>query len=353
MSFLIGSYETLCIFAYKYDRTMKSLLSTNNLRAGAGWLFLVVGLMLYFVGFFCVDNDSIESKIAIKIADVLVIGVVLGFITNAAQFIGIFKKDLQEIVDENATHFIDLFKHDLQDVVCGKEFVKQRKDIYPLWKNLSKELFKNKFPTLHEELLKTVNGYLPKNEVSYYNDYEIHTSIEWIDKGKGIIKATDNVQFDLICETTDSIDYPIKTWTNITDKHEYKNTITQITVNGKAPEPNKLTAIKEKRESDGSLCQEQCLVLQGSTTYEIKYTREKTYNFNDDYYVGFRAKYIVSNLRVCLDLPDGISAIFICRGTQKDFDDVNNNNKNRIEKRYRGIVLPRQGYIFALKHNQI
>lgn len=85
--------------------------------------------------------------------------------------------------------------------------------------------------------------------------------------------------------------------------------------------------------------------------YEIKYTREKTYNIDDDYYVGFRAKYIVNKLRVCLDLPNEIEAIFTCRGTQKDFEDVGN-NVNRIEKRYRGIVLPRQGYIFALKRKK-
>lgn len=310
---------------------MKNILSTNNFRTGAAWLFLIVGICLYIAGFFFINEDSVWSKIAIKVADVLVIGVVLGFITNAAQFIGIFKQDLQ-------------------DIIYGKEFVKQRKDIYPLWENLSKELFKNKFPTLHKELLKTVNGYLPKDEVSYYNDYEIHTSIEWVDKEKGIIKATDKVAFDLISETTDKIPYPIKTWTTITNKQEYTNKITQITVNGN--KPNEISNIVEKKDVEGSLCQEQQIFLQGSTKYEIKYTREKTYNIDDDYYVGFRAKYIVNKLRVCLDLPNEIDAIFTCRGTQNDFEDVSNSD-NRIEKRYRGIVLPRQGYIFALKRKNI
>jgi len=310
---------------------MKNILSTNNFRTGAAWLFLIVGISLYVIGFCLIEDESVWSKIAIKIADVLVIGVVLGFITNAAQFIGIFKQDLQ-------------------DIIYGKEFIKQRKDLYPLWENLSKELFKNKFPTLHKELLKTVNGYFPKDDVSYYNDYEIHTSIEWVNKEKGIIKVTDKVAFDLISETTDKIPYPIKTWTTIKNKQEYTNKITQITVNGN--KPNDIKYIGEKQDVEGSLCQEQQLSLQGFTKYEIKYTREKTYNIDDDYYVGFRAKYIVNKLRVCLDLPDEIDAIFTCRGTQNEFEDISNNG-NRIEKRYRGIVLPRQGYIFALKRKGI
>ncbi len=95
-------------------------------------------------------------------------------------------------------------------------------------------------------------------------------------------------------------------------------------------------------------CKEQRVVLKGATKYNIKYTRVKTYNMNEDYYLGLRAKYIINNLRVSLELPDGIAAQFVCRGTQKDFEDVNNREK-RIEKKYKGIVLPRQGYIFALR----
>ena len=49
-----------------------------------------------------------------------------------------------------------------------------------------------------------------------------------------------------------------------------------------------------------------------------------------------------------LDYPDDIDAIFTCRGTQLDFEDVKN-SKRRIEKKYKSIILPRQGYIFALR----
>ena len=66
------------------------------------------------------------------------------------------------------------------------------------------------------------------------------------------------------------------------------------------------------------------------------------------YIIGFRPKYIVNKLRVCLNLPDDIDAIFTCRGTQQDFEDIPTNSK-RIEKKYKGIILPRQGYIFVLR----
>ena len=310
---------------------MKNILSINYLRTGAAWFCLILGIFLYISGYAWIDKASIWNSIVIKIADVLVIGVVLGFITNAAQFIGIFKQDLQ-------------------DIIYGKEFIKQRKDIYPLWENISKELFKNKFPIIHKELLKAINDYLPKDEVSYYSDYEAHTTIEWINRDLGIIKLTDIISFDLISDTDKEIHYPIKTWTisNSTEQN-YKNEITSITVNGLCAD-NQVNKKREFRDDD-SICLEQELVLCGSTKYTIKYTRVKEYNIREDYYIGFRAKYIVKDLRVSLDIPDDLEATFVCRGTQKDFENINK-TKKRIEKRYRGIVLPRQGYIFVLEEKK-
>lgn len=301
------------------------MFSKNSLRGSLGWIFLVVGIICYIIGYSI--SEFQWKDVFIKIADILVIGAVIGFLTKAAQFLGIFKNELY-------------------NVIYGKEFLEQRKDIYPLWETVSKVLFKNKFPTIHKELLKTVNAYLPKDEVSYYNDYEAHTSIEWIDKSRGIIKATDIVSFELIAESSDRFEYPLKTWTTIKTKNSYINKIVKITVNGSVP--SRIINKGEVMDKENNLCSEQRIVLSGSLKYEIKYTREKVYNLDEDYYLGLRAKYITNNLRVCLELPDDIEAIFTCRGTQKDFEDVKN-TKNAIEKKYKGIVLPRQGYIFALR----
>lgn len=124
----------------------------------------------------------------------------------------------------------------------------------------------------------------------------------------------------------------------------YENKITDLYVNDAIPEIEEVGEYKEYED----VCHEQKVKLKGSIKYEIRYIREKTYNINEDYYIGFRAKYIVNKLRVCLDLPDDIDAIFTCRGTQSDFEDVKN-SKRRIEKKYKSIILPRQGYIFALR----
>ena len=303
----------------------KNLLSYNFFRTGFAWIILIVGIGLYAYGYFGINQDSIWKEIVIKIADVLVIGVILGYLSNAAQFLGVFKSDLQ-------------------DIIYGKEFIKQRKDLDPLWDTLSKQLFKNKFPAIHKEFLNVIKNYFPKDEISYYNDYERNTTIEWYDRNYRIIKVTDVVSFDLVAETTDKFSYPIKTWTNALNEKSCQERIIEFRVNEKTVE------VKDVKTSNknGLICKEQEIELSGSTKYEIQYTREKIYNIDDDYYLGFRPKYIVNKLRVCLNLPDDIEAMFICRGTQLDFDDITTGSPKRIEKKYKGIILPRQVYVFAL-----
>lgn len=304
-----------------------NLLSYNHFRAGFAWLILILGIGCYAFGFFVISQSSIWKEVLLKIGDVLVIGVILGYLSNAAQFLG-------------------LFKQDLQDIIYGEKFLKQRKDIYPLWESVSKEMFKNKFPTIHKEFLKTINSYFPNNEVSYYDDYETDITIEWIDKESGTVRVTHEVSFELVSDSDGKFEYPLKNWTRVVDgKSNIKDALTDITVNGVASE------IKENGDSEEpehNICNNKTIELKGATRYAVKYTRVKEYSLFDDFYIGFRAQYIVNKYIVRLTCPPDIEAVFVCRGTPHDYENVKHAN-GTIEKRYKGIILPRQGYIFVLR----
>lgn len=231
-----------------------NLLSYKYFRSGAAWIILIAGILCYYFGYFQMESNSVWKEVVIKIGDVLVIGVILGFLSNAAQFLGVFKQDLQ-------------------DVIYGKEFLKQRKDIESLWETISIQMFKEKFPAIHKDFLKAIQRYFPKDEVSYYNDYETNIVIEWVDRDKRIIKVVDNVSFKLIADGTKEFGYPLKSWLRVSD-NTYKNTIDNFTVNGKAPE---LGECKTTRDGD-NICHEHTIPMTGSTRYNIKYTRTKVYS---------------------------------------------------------------------------
>lgn len=143
---------------------------------------------------------------------------------------------------------------------------------------------------------------------------------------------------------TQNFFYPLKTWTRVIGENTCENTIVHFTVNNVEKE---LGECKEFMDGD-DICHEYQIPFKGSNRYSIRYTRIKKYDLNADFYIGFRAKYIVNRLRVSLDYPEDLDVIFTCRGTQDDFEDVKK-TKRCIEKKYKGVILPRQGFLFAIR----
>lgn len=275
-----------------------------------------------------VQSYVIWSDLLIKLGDVLIIGVVVGYLTSVAQWSGIFKKEIQ-------------------DIVFGKEFLNKRNDIEDIWYRVTKQMFKFKFSDIHRDMLDALRQILPKeDDISYYEDYDADTKVEWVDRERGLIKSIDTFAIFIVTESEKEFSYPIKSWT-ITDDDDNENIrqSIKVCVDGKTMSDLKTST---KREGD-EICSETLIPLKGKKRYFLQYTREKIYNINEDYYIAYRAKYITKNLKVSLELPDDIEALFVERGTTNEFLNVKN-SKHHIKKSYKGVIFPKQGYIFALKY---
>lgn len=306
---------------------INNMFSGATLIVSSPWIMLIVGIALYIIVYCGVITDPMWKDIAMKAADILIIGVILGYFTNITTMFGIFKKDLR-------------------DIVYMEEHLKKRNDLEELWNTISKQMFANKFPVIHTQFLQAIKDYFP-NDVSYYNDYKSFTKVEWEDKEHHIVKVTDNISFELVAESKDKkIIYPMRTWTRVNENDRYEERLIKFSADGVD------RAISEAEETIdlGDKCVKREFVLEGRDKYEIRYIRQKIYNIDTDYYIGFRTKYIVNNLNVTLSLPEDINAIFTSRGTQHDFED--DINPDCISKIYKGIIFPRQGYIFALRINK-
>lgn len=311
-----------------YKDKVGSFFSWENFKRGSGWLFLLFGVGLYLIGFLVFEPEDSWGKLSLRIGDLLILGVLLGYLTNSARFMGAFKKDLENII-------------------YGKEFVSQRKDIYPIWERVSQALFGNRFPTINVELLETLKRYFPEKDAYYLCDYAVQINLGWQNKKDGILLARENVSFKLVSETKDQVFYRCQTWTQSNDKKAYECSIKGFTVDD-APCHN--GNIQKESSEDGDTIEEVWNVkLEGKNIYRISFEREKKYKFDDDFFIGFRATHIVKDLRVRLTYPKDMDAIFTCRGTLNDFKDDVSKEGNTIAKIYEGIILPRQGYLIPLK----
>lgn len=327
---MVNEYKISFIKANKNNM----LYTRQSLKMGLSWMIPIIGIIGYILAYSnSFGNNTDFKEIVIKISDVFVIGGFVGFLSNSSQFFGIFSKELEKIV------FSD-------------RFLEGRKDISTIWRKTSKALFNQKFPDISEELFTIIqNYYICKEEYSYYDNYRIITDIEWTDNNKKFIIVKDFVNFDLITEREGEIDIPFSTWMNGVknlkkDKDYYCKL--ECKINNIIQE----TKIEEKYKNDDN---EYVVThttkihnIKEKEKYQISIHRERRYIFELDYDISFRAKYIVKDMAISLNIPEDLEASFICRGTTKDFIQVKN-TKTAKEYLYKGLILQRQGYTFALQ----
>lgn len=152
----------------------------------------------------------------------------------------------------------------------------------------------------------------------------------------------------IVTDSENPFSYTIKSWSIITDPSDPLKDI-KVTIKVYLND-SLIEDLTTSSKVDGDqICTETTIPLKGSKRYFLHYTREKIYNINFDYYIAFKAQYITKNLQVSMDLPSDIDALFIERGTTDDFITVKN-SKNYIKKVYKGVILPKQGFIFALRN---
>ena len=280
------------------------------------------------MGYLVFGSDSLLGKFVLRLADLLILGVLLGYMTNSARFLGAFKKDLE-------------------DIIYGESFVSQRKDIYPIWERVSQALFGNRFPGINSELLDSLKKYFPEEDAYYQDNYASQTVLKWQNKKEGLLIAKDTVSFNLISETIQPVYYRCQTWTQSKDRKDYSTEIVDFTINEKSVPADRI--MKERKEEDNTIEETWRIKLEGEYTYRIKFTRTKKYKFDDDFFIGFRATHIVKGLRMRLTYPKDMDALFTCRGTLCDFVNDVSNVGDTIAKNYEGIIFPRQGYLIPLK----
>lgn len=297
-------------------------------KAGTAWAFLFIGLFFYYLGFYQFKNEEFVKEITLRIGDVLVIGVILGYLTNITAYFGIFKADLE-------------------DIIYSKDFIKKRNDLNVIWENITKELFKSKFPTINKDLLNAIkNIYLPIDNISYYNDYNVHIDLSWADKDKKLILVKHKISFDLIAEDKCKIEFPLKSWINVEglSEDEYYVKVSDYLVNNKEPMNVRLKEIVKNNTHEFSYT----IDLEGELKYDISKKIEKKYSLEKDFDISFKAQFLINKLNVTLRHPKDIKANFINRGTIEDFKEINKTDDS-LEMKYKGLIFPKQGYVIALQ----
>lgn len=302
-----------------------------NLKASIPFIMLVIGGALFVI---CIcwefgTQYPILYKLLEKLGDILLISSLLSFLTNTAEYLGVFKKALE-------------------DIVFDYKFLKNRNDIEDVWKNVSKILFRSKFPQISDALLKTIkNNYISDKEVSYYSNYRNVYDIKIDENDSDCFLIQNEISFTLKTDSKDEFIFPMNNWLCCKEEsvddanHPFK----KVLINNR---PAIISEVLKEYENENEVIHFSCeLKLAGSTEYKIKQLLEKRLFYKQDNFLAFRAKWLVNNMTVQLFYPKDISIHFICRGTSEDFSLVKR-REGYLEYEYKGLILRRQGYVVIL-----
>lgn len=150
-----------------FERTTSALL--NNIF----WISIIVGLLLLWAStsFFTDPRFvGISEKMGLTILSSGVFAVIL----KSFQFTGLFREEIEK-------------------VILSSKFLEKRNDLPELWKLISSQIYKQKFPEINEDLQSIIlDEYFPVSHKVYYENMIFTINIDEI-TADNVIKFTQTV----------------------------------------------------------------------------------------------------------------------------------------------------------------
>lgn len=296
-------------------------------------ILLVIGLPLLCITAFDPWQLEISSphwyKFLGKCTDVVLVSSLISFLLDSAEYMGVFKKDLEEIIYDT-------------------KYLEKRNDIENIWVKVSKVFTKMRFPQISTPLMNAVKDfYTPDDDLklSYYSDYRNIYTVTYDKNDPNFINVKNETTFTLKVEDTKKFDFPMRYWNCVAENEQDAVSIDfkKITING---EPANVTPL-EKSYRDGMVCQTFKLELEGKTEYQICQENNQRYDLRQDNYLGFRARWLVNDMRIQIFHPADLKLLFVNRATANGFR-TNKETLDFSEYEYKGLILKNQGYIIIL-----
>lgn len=248
------------------------------------------------------------------------------------------------------------------------------------WKVLSTHLYRKKFSELSDDLHNLIsNEYFPRNHPVYYEDYRLSANIKLEEEERQFIKLEETINLDIVANDKDEmVYYDFETTIPCFDANATTNKIStnkdiessdsttkvvvsKFTINGNNYlEEDKLepcidkngTTVERNRDLGKSKHHYyRTKPFNGKKRYSVVVKQEKTYSLKTNQIKSFQAVRIINGMTINIEYDSRINIEFLNRGTVNSFESIGENLKNSLLKRYKGLILPHQGYIMAIRIN--
>ena len=304
------------------------MFKKDSFIASIPYIALILGFTFFFFGTFATFDSHLWKEFWSGLGKTILASGIFALLLKTFQFMGVFKEELKK-------------------VVYDAKFLANRKDLEEVWEEVSRVMFKNKFPKISKEITHDIGHlYFPTEHVLYYDDYRQIIEIELIDPINQIVNVKQHASF-YVYPRSKGENFSVKTMNSLTfnkDKSEVSASVIKYQINEKEAT---VTITQEVTGNKLNTCYE--VYLAGQDSYKFETCIEKRYCLFHDNVIGTVKDFLIHDFSLKLHLKGGIHIDFFEVGTLKRFKNVGVVNEHYREYEYKGILYPKQGYLFFMK----
>lgn len=243
-----------------------------------------------------------------------------------------------------SSQFLDIFKDELREIVFCDENLSKRNDIQNIWNNVSKHLYKEKFPEINNKITETLKNYFPLNSEHYYENYKHIVDIKFHEEDPNFIWLDEVEEFTIKTDTLNEIEYKASCGFKYLFNDKYSNySLESLTING-VEFKEKLNEFKTNK-SDGKIFASIVHKLKGANKYKIIKKEKKCYSLKIENTKAHHARWLFNNYYLEVTYPKELEVMFYEIGTLNKFN-VNfreNNGLKILKADSNYLILPNQG----------
>lgn len=291
------------------------------------WWILILSLFSFFAGILIphfVENATIKliCEIVARIFEAVLIGGLFTFFSSYKPIVAAYRKELKKMLTE-------------------PEYFKLRSDINEIWIKVSEVILNTKFTEIGDDLLSIIKQKYMKtdDDIRCYSNYDATIILSWpSEKDRNWVIIDESSNFCICVETNGEV--VLSQNNSVSASGPNDGTFSEMELiwgNKKEYATGVYNDLEKKFECEASI------KLQGRNQYDIVKKANRKMALGGDDFIGFKAKYITQNMSLKISHPKDMKITMAETGTIGKFDRKNINEKT-CEFKYKGLILPKQGY---------
>jgi hypothetical protein len=318
---------------------LAKVFSSDMLTRAWPFLLLMLGGFVLLMGFSYPSSTFPRAhEVLMLLAQVILVGGLVGTLTNSLKYIGIFKEAVA-------------------DVVHGKDFLQSRSDLPELWKRVTSVLCQEKFPQLADRLHGDVlANFLPAKKDFYYSNYFRECTLSFEGEQRDIVTIHEEIEFDLHPARREmEIPYTYRSWCDSRTPREV------ALVSGLRlfiDDVDQGDVLKEEEYEDEfggkGLSQSYLVPLSGQEVYKIRRHMTRRLQIDRDPVIEFSSDEFILGCTVKFRSATAeIVPVFQSVGTDKFHDkSIGRKGDLKVYRTLPSLMFPKQGYILFVQRQQ-